>query len=226
MRCILAALAITTAMAVLTPVAAEAEGKVARVGRVYTGAPSTTPRGFAAFTEGLRELGWTEGRNLVIESRWAEGHDERLPALIRELIERKVDVIVVTGTAAAVAAKQSTSTVPIVVAAVLVSLQDYHGRCIHTSYDTAAVTSSRMTDTTHGRWRIGSGTGTFRTQCGTPSWLWDDLRTFGGTEKQNGPRALKRNAAHGAALSRLLRAGAAPLPGAHLSCCRCVLIPA
>ncbi len=86
------------------------------MGRVYTGAPSTIPRGFAAFTERLLELGWTEGRNLVIESRWAEGHDERLPALIRELIERKVDVIVVTGTANAVAAKQTTSTVPIVVA--------------------------------------------------------------------------------------------------------------
>jgi ABC-type uncharacterized transport system substrate-binding protein len=116
MRSTLAALAITTAMAALTAVAAEPEGKVARVGRVYTGAPSTTPRGFEAFTERLNELGWTEGRNLVIESRWAEGHDERLPALIRELIERKVDVIVVTGTANAVAAKQTTSTVPIVVA--------------------------------------------------------------------------------------------------------------
>ena len=112
----LAALVITTAMAALTAVAAEPEGKLARVGRVYTGAPSTTPRGFSGFTERLRELGWTEGRNLVIESRWAEGRDERFPALVKELIERKVDVIVVTGTAAAVAAKQTTSTVPIVVA--------------------------------------------------------------------------------------------------------------
>ena len=116
MRSMLAALAITTAMAALTAVAAEPEGKLARVGRVYTGAPSTTPRGFATFTERLRELGWTEGRNLVIESRWAEGRDERFPALIRELVERKVDVIVVTGTAAALAAKQTTGTIPIVVA--------------------------------------------------------------------------------------------------------------
>jgi len=116
MRSMLAALAITTAMAAPTAVTAELESKLARIGRVYTGAPSTTPRGFAGFTERLRELGWTEGRNLVIESRWAEGRDERFPGLVRELIERKVDVIVVTGTAAAVAAKQTTSTVPIVVA--------------------------------------------------------------------------------------------------------------
>ena len=104
------------ATAVPTAVAVELEGKVARVGRVYTGAPSTTTRGFAAFTERLRELGWIEGRNLVIESRWAEGRDERFPALIQELIDRHVDVIVITGTAGAVAAKRTTSTVPIVVA--------------------------------------------------------------------------------------------------------------
>lgn len=116
MRFMLRALAIMIAIAAPTAVAVEFEGKIARVGRVYTGAPSTTTRGFAAFTERLRELGWIEGRNLVIESRWAEGRDERFPALIRELIERKVDVIVITGTAGAVAAKQTTSTVPIVVA--------------------------------------------------------------------------------------------------------------
>lgn len=116
MRSIVTALAVAISIAAPTAVAADSESKLARVGRVYTGAPDTTPRGFGAFTEHLRELGWTEGRNLVIESRWAEGRDERFPALIRELIDRQVDVIVVTGTAAAVAAKQTTSTVPIVVA--------------------------------------------------------------------------------------------------------------
>jgi putative ABC transport system substrate-binding protein len=60
-------------------------------------------------------LGWAEGRNLVIEDRWAEGRDERFPALIRDLVERRVDVILVTGTAAAVAAKQVTNSIPIVV---------------------------------------------------------------------------------------------------------------
>jgi len=116
MRSMLGTLAVMIAIAAPAAVAVELEGKVARIGRVYTGAPSTTTRGFETFTERLRELGWIEGRNLVIESRWAEGRDERFPALIRELIERKVDVIVITGTAGAVAAKQTTSTVPIVVA--------------------------------------------------------------------------------------------------------------
>ena len=116
MRSMGGALAVIIAIAAPTAVAVELEGKIARVGRVYTGAPSTTTRGFGAFTERLRELGWIEGRNLVIESRWAEGRDERFPGLIRDLIERKVDVIVITGTAGAVAAKQTTRTVPIVVA--------------------------------------------------------------------------------------------------------------
>jgi putative ABC transport system substrate-binding protein len=96
--------------------AADPASTTARVGRVYTGSPSTVPRGFSTFSERLRELGWAEGRNLVIEDRWAEGRDERFPALIRDLVERRVDVIVVTGTAAAVAAKQVTSSIPIVVA--------------------------------------------------------------------------------------------------------------
>src|SRR6267142_1797999 len=96
--------------------AADPERAIARVGRVYTGSPSTVPRGFSTFSERLQELGWAEGRNLVIEDRWAEGRDERFPALIRDLVERRVDVIVVTGTAAAVAAKQVTNSIPIVVA--------------------------------------------------------------------------------------------------------------
>jgi putative ABC transport system substrate-binding protein len=96
--------------------AADPEVAVARVGRVYTGSPSTVPRGFSTFSERLQELGWAEGRNLIIETRWGEGRDERFPALIHDLIERRVDVIVVTGTAAAVAAKQATNSIPIVVA--------------------------------------------------------------------------------------------------------------
>jgi len=96
--------------------AADPAGAIARVGRVYTGAPSTVPRGFSTFSERLQELGWVEGRNVVFETRWAEGRDERFPALIRDLVERRVDVIVVTGTAAAVAAKHVTNSIPIVVA--------------------------------------------------------------------------------------------------------------
>ena len=112
-------LGVVLTIGVLTSVpsasAADPAGAVARVGRVYTGSPSTVPRGFSTFSERLRELGWAEGRNLVIEDRWAEGRDERFPALIRDLVERRVDVILVTGTAAAVAAKQVTNSIPIVV---------------------------------------------------------------------------------------------------------------
>jgi putative ABC transport system substrate-binding protein len=62
----------------------------------------------------MREIGYVEGRNLVVEARYAEGNIERLPALARELVERRVDVIVAVGTAAVRAAKDATTTIPIV----------------------------------------------------------------------------------------------------------------
>ena len=70
-----------------------------------------------AFRQGLRELGYVEGRNVVIEYRDAEGKPERLPALAAELVALKVDVILAPTTLAAVAAKQTTRTLPIVFAA-------------------------------------------------------------------------------------------------------------
>jgi putative ABC transport system substrate-binding protein len=88
-----------------------------RLGFVHPQSPSTANRGVTAFWERLRELGWVEGQNLVIEARWADGRAERLPALMSEMIERKVDVLVTWGTTAAVAAKKATSTIPIVDAA-------------------------------------------------------------------------------------------------------------
>ena len=70
------------------------------------------------FREGLRELGYVEGRNILIEYRWAEGRCERFPALIAELMALKVDVIVTAGTPASLAVKKATTSIPLVMAAV------------------------------------------------------------------------------------------------------------
>jgi len=72
----------------------------------------------APFSRGLRELGYIEGRNVILETRYAEGRVERFPALAAELVELKVDVLVATSTPGALAAKRATSTIPIVMAAV------------------------------------------------------------------------------------------------------------
>jgi putative ABC transport system substrate-binding protein len=75
--------------------------------------------GPVAFNQGLRELGYTEGRNILIESRWAEGKPERFPALAAELVALKVDVIMSAGgTLGALAARRATTTLPIVFGAV------------------------------------------------------------------------------------------------------------
>jgi putative ABC transport system substrate-binding protein len=106
-------------LSVLTaPLAAEAQqaDKVARIG--YLGPTlAANPHMVEAFLQGLRDLGYVEGRNVVIEYRSAEGKLERYPALVAELVALKVDVIFVPGTPAAVAAKQATRTLPIVFAA-------------------------------------------------------------------------------------------------------------
>jgi len=77
-------------------------------------APS--PRNLEAFRQGLRDLGYTEGKNIIIEYRYAEGRFGRLPALAEELVQLKVEIIVTDAAAPARAAKKATSTIPIVIA--------------------------------------------------------------------------------------------------------------
>jgi putative ABC transport system substrate-binding protein len=84
------------------------------------GLPSadSLPKRTDAFRAGLRDLGYQEGRDIVIEYRWADSHYDRLPALLAELINLRVDVIVTHGTPGVMAAKQATSTIPIVISTV------------------------------------------------------------------------------------------------------------
>jgi len=100
------------------PVAAEAQqaAKIPRIG-FLAGSLAANPHLPEAFRHGLRDLGYVEGRNVVIEYRDTEGKFERLPALAAELVALKVDVIVAVVTLEALAAKQATRTLPIVVAA-------------------------------------------------------------------------------------------------------------
>ena len=103
----------------IAPLAADAQqaAKVARIGWLGDN-PAGNPHLRQAFLQGLHDLGYVEGRNLVIEYRNAEGKFERSPALAAELVALKVDVIVAPGTPAALAAKQATRTLPIVLIAV------------------------------------------------------------------------------------------------------------
>ena len=100
--------------ALLVGVEAQQVGQVPRVGFLGTVNPSGQPAYLEALREGLRDLGYVEGKNVAFEYRWAEGKYERLPDLAAELVRLKVDVIVTGGTAAIRAAKQATTTTPIV----------------------------------------------------------------------------------------------------------------
>jgi putative ABC transport system substrate-binding protein len=102
------------------PLTADAQqaAKVPRIGFLGNSTAALEANLVGPFREGLRELGYVEGRNILIEYRWAEGKNERLPALIAELIALKVDVIVTAGTPAALAVKKATTSIPLVMAAV------------------------------------------------------------------------------------------------------------
>jgi len=100
--------------------AAQPAGKVSRVGYLFLGSHSDPliQRFLEAFSQGLRELGYVDGQNIGIESRWAEGRHDRLPALAADLVRSKVDVIVVGSGAGTQAAQQATRTIPIVMSTV------------------------------------------------------------------------------------------------------------
>jgi putative tryptophan/tyrosine transport system substrate-binding protein len=96
--------------------AANATEMIARVGYVDPESRSTALWGWPAFWQRLGELGWVEGRNLIVEARFANGHVDRLPSLMQEVIRQKVDVIFTYTFPGAIAAKEATSTTPIVFA--------------------------------------------------------------------------------------------------------------
>src|SRR6266496_1896858 len=105
--------------AVAWPLAARAQqaAKLPTIGFLVAGTPSSHGQWVAAFVRRLHELGWIEGRTVAIEYRWAEGRTERAAEIAAEFVQRKVDVIVTSGTAVIVAAMQATSVIPIVFAA-------------------------------------------------------------------------------------------------------------
>jgi putative ABC transport system substrate-binding protein len=93
-------------------------GKVSRIGFLGNSTAELEANLIGPFREGLRDLGYVEGKNIVIEWRWAEGKYERFPALIAELIAAKIDLIVTAGTPASLAVKKATTSIPLVMIAV------------------------------------------------------------------------------------------------------------
>src|SRR2546425_5277991 len=95
------------------PATAQPPGKVYRIG--YLGTDPPPAHLWEALLDGLRERGYSEGRNLVFERRFSEGKAERFPELAAELVRLRVDCIIVPTTPAAIAAKNATQTIPIII---------------------------------------------------------------------------------------------------------------
>ena len=108
---------VTLALGLLiAPLTVEAQqsGKVYRIGFLYPGSASSGKSLLGAFRQGLREYGWVEGENIVVEYRYAEGKYKRFPQMAEELVRLKVDLIVAATTPGTRAATQATTTIPIV----------------------------------------------------------------------------------------------------------------
>jgi putative ABC transport system substrate-binding protein len=98
------------------PAQAQQPAKIPRIGNLNAVSPVDNPHRFEALRQGLGELGYVEGKNIIIERRFADGKFDRLPALAAELVRLNVAVILTTGGISTRAAKQATSTIPIVMA--------------------------------------------------------------------------------------------------------------
>jgi putative ABC transport system substrate-binding protein len=97
-----------------TPGHAQKSAKARRIGLLMTTTPMAASHVVTAFADALKELGHVEGKNVVLEYRWAEGRPERLAEMAADLVRQKVDVIVASSQAPALAAKRATTTIPIV----------------------------------------------------------------------------------------------------------------
>jgi putative ABC transport system substrate-binding protein len=122
------------------------------VGFLRVTSPADSTHLVAAFRQGLKEAGFVEGQNVVIEYRWAEGQNDRLPALAVDLVQRKVAVIAATSALAALTAKAATSTVPIVFiigvdpvrTGLVASLNRPGGNVTGVTFTTVDLTSKRL----------------------------------------------------------------------------------
>ena len=115
-RRIVICLPLTVFLLTVSSANAQQPGKIFRIGFLDTSTASGSAVLVEAFRQELSKLGWIEGKNITIEYRFAEQKTERLPELAADLVRLKVDLIVVAGTASALAAKRATTTIPIVMA--------------------------------------------------------------------------------------------------------------
>jgi putative ABC transport system substrate-binding protein len=144
---------VAAASLVAIPLAhAQARTGTARIGYLLGATLAGYETRIEALRAGLRDRGWVEGKNLVIEWRFADGKYERLPALAAELVQLKVDVLVTSGTPGTLALKQATSTIPIVMAAisdpvasgVVTSLARPNGNITGTTYFAHELVAKRL----------------------------------------------------------------------------------
>ncbi len=146
-----ALLAITSAiLTVAQPCYAQQVGKVARIGTLFSGSPATHGHNVDWIRQGLRDLGHVEGRSYVFVPRWAMGKRKRLPALAKELVKAKVDVIVLNGGGSIRAALNATRVIPIIVGSAgnlarnVTSLAKPGGNITGSTYNVSALNGKRL----------------------------------------------------------------------------------